>query len=69
MGLYFAVNLVASVLTARKKGWHTAWKLPLAFMVIHLSYGAGFLWGLFKFWNRWGDKRGQVPTFYPLMIL
>jgi len=49
MGLYISVNLVASILTARKKGWHAVWRLPFAFMVIHLSYGSGFLWGLLKF--------------------
>ena len=64
MGLYFVVNLVASILTARKKGWHAVWTLPFGFMVIHLSYGSGFLWGLFKFWNRWGDQGGtSTPQF------
>ena len=69
IGLYIAANLVASIVTARKKGWYAVWRLPFAFSVIHLSYGFGFLWGLLKFWDRWGDKRGQVPTFPSLMIL
>ncbi len=61
VGLYIAANLFASILTARKMGWYAVWRLPFAFMAIHLSYGSGFLWGLFKFWNRWGDQGGQVP--------
>ena len=29
-------------------------------MILHVSYGLGFLIGLLKFWNRWGDKKGKV---------
>ncbi|MEW6716789.1 MAG: glycosyltransferase family 2 protein [Chloroflexota bacterium] len=35
--------------------------LPLTYAILHLSYGLGFLVGLVKFWNRWGDKRGKTP--------
>ncbi len=34
-----------------KIGW-----LPLVFAVLHFSYGFGFLSGLLRFWNRWGDR-------------
>lgn len=37
--------------------------LPLVFSILHLSYGFGFLAGLVKFWNRWGDKTGQTPGY------
>jgi hypothetical protein len=36
--------------------------LPLAFTILHLSYGLGFLIGFVKFWNHWGDKIGKAPT-------
>jgi len=39
--------------------------VPVAFAIIHISYGLGFLAGLFKFWNRWGDKVGKVPINVP----
>ncbi len=61
-GSYLAVNLIASLVTAAKKGWRYFPLLPLTFAILHLSYGSGFLWGLFKFRNRWGDKIGNVPA-------
>jgi len=36
--------------------------LPLTYAILHLSYGSGFLWGLFKFRKRWGDKIGNMPA-------
>lgn len=36
-------------------------QLPLAFAVMHFSYGSGFLTGLLHFWRRWGDPLGNVP--------
>lgn len=54
-GLYLMATLAASLATARGGGWEALPYLPPAFAGLHLSYGAGFLVGLFKFWNRWGD--------------
>jgi glycosyltransferase involved in cell wall biosynthesis len=62
-GSYLAANLTASVLTAAKKGWGHLPLLPLTFLILHLSYGLGFLTGLIKFWKRWGDKTGRVPSY------
>ena len=59
---YIASNLLASVINAVKKGGKHFMILPLAYVIIHLSYGTGFLTGLFKFWNRWNDKQGLLPT-------
>ena len=59
---YLLSNLTASFLTARANGRQYFWPLPLAFAILHLSYGSGFLVGLFKFINRWGDKIGLVPV-------
>ena len=63
LGLYLLTNLAASLGIAKKQGWHFLRLLPLAFAIIHLGYGLGFLVGLFKFWNRWGDKAGKSPKF------
>jgi succinoglycan biosynthesis protein ExoA len=60
--LYLLVNLVASLWTASKRGWRYLPFLPLTFAILHLSYGLGFLVGLVKFLNRWGDKTGKVPV-------
>ena len=61
-GLYLVVNLLFSFSIASKKGWQLLRHLPIAFSIIHLSYGLGFLIGLFKFMNRWNDKEGKVPA-------
>mgnify|MGYP000856275101 FL=1 len=63
LAAYLLANLSASIMTASGQGFKKLLLLPLAFAIIHLSYGLGFLVGLFKFWNRWGDKAGKVPKF------
>ncbi len=63
LAAYLLANLSASIMTASDQGCKKISLLPLAFAIIHLSYGLGFLVGLFKFWNRWGDKVGKVPKF------
>jgi len=61
--LYLLANLSASLYTASTHDWKYAIPLPLVFAILHISYGLGFLVGLFKFWNRWGDKIGKTPLF------
>jgi succinoglycan biosynthesis protein ExoA len=53
---YIGVNFAASALTARRADWRLVPRVSLAFAILHLSYGLGFLAGLVKFWNRWRDK-------------
>lgn len=61
--LYLFANLLASLLTAAKRGWKYLPLLPVVFAILHLAYGLGFLAGLLKFWNRWADKIGQASQF------
>jgi GT2 family glycosyltransferase len=61
LAVYLLANLSASIMAASGQGFKKLILLPLAFAIIHLSYGLGFLGGLFKFWNRWQDKKGRVP--------
>jgi len=49
---YALATLVASVATVRRSGWHRPWLLPLAFAILHLGYGSGFLVGLVVFARR-----------------
>jgi glycosyltransferase involved in cell wall biosynthesis len=62
-GSYLIANLTASVITAVKKGWKHLPLLSVCFMILHVSYGSGFLIGLLKFWNRWSDKKGKLPKY------
>jgi len=55
-GSYALANLAASVLiTVKRRDWPLFWLLPIAFAILHVSFGLGFLVGLLKFRNRWGD--------------
>ena len=60
--LYLTANLFATLFTASRYGWRYLILLPVTFTILHLSYGIGFLAGLIKFWNRWGDRTGKVPA-------
>lgn len=52
---YAVLNLGAAITAALKTGWRFFPLFPLSFTIIHLAYGCGFLVGILKFWNRWGD--------------
>lgn len=65
-GYYLLVNLAASILTASRRGWKHLPLLPLVFPILHVSYGLGFLVGLVKFTNRWGEKAYLEPLTRPL---
>ncbi len=62
VALYLLTNLTASILTSAKSGWHHLPLLPVCYSILHLSYGLGFLIGLVRFANRWGDKVGKTPA-------
>ena len=62
VGSYAAGNLVATAAAVRKEGPRHAARLPIIFATLHLSYGLGFLVGLGRFWNRWGDKRTRAAA-------
>ncbi len=51
--LYAAANFSASIISVAQKGWKYLGFLPLVFLILHLSYGFGFLAGLIRFSNRW----------------
>lgn len=61
-GVYTAANLAASIYTASRKGWAFLRYLPQIYAILHLSYGFGFLTGLVRFIDRWGDRRGCEPA-------
>ena len=64
---YAILSFASSVLAARKTEWQLLPVLPIAFTIIHLAYGSGFLVGLLKFWSRWGDHetRASRSTLLP----
>jgi glycosyltransferase involved in cell wall biosynthesis len=66
LSVYGIANLMTSLWITAQKGWRHLLLLPIAFAILHFSYGLGFLVGLVKFWNRWGDTRGRTPTWEAL---
>ncbi len=59
LGVYLLANLIASIVVARRIAWRILPALSLAYAAIHWGYGAGFLTGLVKFWNRWVTVAGD----------
>lgn len=53
VGSYALANGFASVWTARRFGWRYIGYFPVIFLILHLSYGVGFLCGLARFAQRW----------------
>jgi succinoglycan biosynthesis protein ExoA len=56
---YAVASITASIFVARKSGWKLLPLLPLVFATLHLAYGSGFLIGLVRFWNRWGQGQDR----------
>lgn len=61
-GIYVAANLFTSVVLSARKEWKFVILLPVAFFILHASYGLGFLSGLLRFAGRWRDKKGKIPV-------
>jgi succinoglycan biosynthesis protein ExoA len=49
MGTYSAALLIASILATFRHDWKLLPVLPVVFACYHVSYGLGFLWGIFDF--------------------
>jgi succinoglycan biosynthesis protein ExoA len=62
VGVYAVAVITASILSARRSRWQLLPMLPIAYATLHLAYGSGFLFGLMKFWNRWGEDQGKSQT-------
>ena len=66
LGVLVAVYLSACCISATRDSvggsWVRAPILPVAYAAMHLGYGSGFLFGLVRFWNRWGSRGGSMPS-------
>lgn len=61
-GTYLTGVVFAALLQARRSGFRFFLPLLAVYPILHLSYGLGMLTGLFRFWNRWGDRLGSIPS-------
>jgi succinoglycan biosynthesis protein ExoA len=60
-GTYVATSIGASVVAASHGNLASMPLLPLAFAILHMSYGLGFLHGLVKFRRSWTSAAQTVP--------
>ena len=51
IGPYTCANLIACLWVGRRN-LRVLPVLPVAFLILHLSYGLGFLWGIWYWWRR-----------------
>ncbi len=58
---YAGASLAASLAGARGAGWSIVPLLPLAYGIIHVAYGLGFLAGLVRFGTKWRARRDHRP--------
>jgi succinoglycan biosynthesis protein ExoA len=63
IGLYLLGNLAASIAGAKGGNISNVPLVALSFAILHISYGSGFIAGLFTFRNRWREVRTTTaPT-------
>jgi succinoglycan biosynthesis protein ExoA len=55
LAFYIITGMCISVQLATQHGWRHLTRLPLVFLILHLSYGLGFLVGLVKP-SRWRER-------------
>jgi glycosyltransferase involved in cell wall biosynthesis len=58
---YSAVNLAASWSSTRGERWGVRLLVPVAYAVLHVAWGTGFLVGLVRFAGRWKDRANRWP--------
>ena len=62
---YLIAILGASLLEAKRSYEHSLVLLPIAYAILHVSYGLGFFTGLLRFWNRWGTSKNALGQLAP----
>jgi succinoglycan biosynthesis protein ExoA len=62
IGSYMCANIVATLIEFINNTKINLLILPFVYLVLHISYGLGFLSGFIFFLNKWDDKIGRVPS-------
>lgn len=62
LGSYGSACLLAAAAVSRRVGSKYFFKLPWIFMILHISYGAGFLVGLVRFGGRWRSSSAPAAV-------
>lgn len=67
LGSYAAIVFAVSAQHARGAGWAALARIALAFAVIHVAWGSGFLVGLLRHAGRWRREEPVPPALEPMM--
>jgi hypothetical protein len=59
--VYLVANLAVSMRIAAQTGWQQILRLPIVFVILHLSYGLGFWAGIVRF----GPPGGRAMAVEP----
>jgi succinoglycan biosynthesis protein ExoA len=65
LGTYALSVLAAAARVARRHGWSLWLRVAWAFVIMHWSWGSGFLWGLVRFADRWFRPESPPPRLQP----
>ncbi len=65
LGSYALAVALAATAVAKKHGLGLWPRVAWAFVVMHWSWGSGFLWGLVRFGHRWLQPEEQPPRLDP----
>ncbi|MCK6555442.1 glycosyltransferase family 2 protein [Candidatus Binatia bacterium] len=65
VGAYGAALAVAAATVASRQGWRHYGRVLIAFAAMHLSWGAGFVWGAMRFARRWWGEEPPPPVLRP----
>lgn len=60
---YVATNLAVSLIMSMRQGMRHLFFLPWVYAVLHFSYGAGFIIGMFRFLHFWLNPKYQTVPF------
>ena len=55
LGIYFMISIIFSFYESMRKDFKPLILLPFVYFLMHISYGVGFIVGLFYFLNKWGN--------------
>ncbi|HYD50944.1 MAG TPA: glycosyltransferase family 2 protein [Terriglobales bacterium] len=61
LGAYVLALSAASAITAQRAGWDLFFPILLSFVIMHVSWGTGFLVGAVRFGSRWFGDEPQPP--------
>ena len=59
LAIYALLALFFSIRQAARRGWRYLPAIPLAFIILHVSWGVGFWVGVWRWWIRREDEKAS----------